>query len=727
MNLVLTVGAKQIARRSFYEVARKSGWLKYRYPYGELANWYPADRDRIIESIQQGRGFFFGSDWCNFTLVYRHRFPALTHSLTVAADRIVEGEQLYFSKLQYRFHGLPDWFRNPFTDQIVPPSPHWSSLGFYSPHYGDLKFILEPARFGCVYLLVRAYQYSGNETYPAFFWRLLEDWIEKNPPQAGPLWICGQEAAFRIMAWCFGLYGFVQSPHTTPERILRLIAEINAHADRIEGTIAYARSQKNNHALSEAVGLWTVGTLFPELERAKRWQKLGKRVLENEICCQIYDDGSYVQHSNNYHRVMMHDILWALQLGEINGEYFSQEIYQRLHLATKFLYQMTDIETGLVPNYGANDGAFILPLSSCDYSDFRPVLQAAHYLLQKKFILPSGAWDEDILWLFGPTAFERLHNPPTNVDTCRQEAKDANIQGRFPTSYPSGGYYILHGHHSWAMIRCARYRDRPSHADQLHLDLWWNNINIACDAGSYLYNGEPPWDNALASTAVHNTVGVDRQDQMIRGGRFLWLHWAQGAVWSQLHSNSGQIVYWEGSHDGYQRLKPPVTHRRGVLRLGEDHWLVLDTLHSSGTHHYRLHWLFPDIPYTWDDKRGHLSLQTLRGAYSIQMAALSGSCVYSLTRADACSPRGWRSPYYGYREPALSLDLVQEASSACFWTLFGPASSRIEINATALGIATDLWQALLHFEPALGESWLTSIHVVGALTDSLKVARCISC
>ena len=33
--------------------------------------------------------------------------------------------------------------------------------------------MLEPARFGCVYLLVRAYQYSGNETYPAFFWRLL--------------------------------------------------------------------------------------------------------------------------------------------------------------------------------------------------------------------------------------------------------------------------------------------------------------------------------------------------------------------------------------------------------------------------------------------------------------------------------------------------------------------------------------------------------------------------
>ena len=35
--------------------------------------------------------------------------------------------------------------------------------------------------------------------------------------------------------------------------------------------------------------------------------------------------------------------------------------------------------------------------------------------------------------------------------------------------------------------------------DQLHLDLWWRGLNIAQDAGTYLYNADPPWDNPLVT------------------------------------------------------------------------------------------------------------------------------------------------------------------------------------------------------------------------------------
>ena len=43
-----------------------------------------------------------------------------------------------------------------------------------------------------------------------------------------------------------------------------------AHADRIAGTISYARSQKNNHALSEGAALWTVGLLLHAAVRVTR-------------------------------------------------------------------------------------------------------------------------------------------------------------------------------------------------------------------------------------------------------------------------------------------------------------------------------------------------------------------------------------------------------------------------------------------------------------------------
>ena len=88
---------------------------------------------------------------------------------------------------------------------------------------------------------------------------------------------------------------------------------------------------------------------------------------------------------------------------------------------------------------------------------------------------------------------------------------------------------------SWALIRAGRYTRRPFQADQLHVDLWWQGINLARDAGTYLYNGPPPWNNGLAGTAVHNTVTVDHHDQMRRAGRFLWVDWAQasGRVYSR--------------------------------------------------------------------------------------------------------------------------------------------------------------------------------------------------
>ena len=717
------LGIKRVTWRLSYEVARKSGWLRYRYAASDWQKWEDGRVDRVIEAVERGHGFFFGADRERFTRVYRERFPTVSSRLMQEADNIVSGEQRYFSKLCHDFHGVPDWQRNPFTDQVISTDRHWSTLDFYSPQYGDLKFMLEPARFSAVYTLVRAYWYAGDEAYPAFFWTVIEDWMTQNPPQAGPLWICGQEAAFRLMAWCFGLYGFIHSRHTTPDRVQHLVMAIAAHADRIYSTVAYARSQNNNHALSEAVGLWTAGLLFPDLSQADRWRRLGQRILEDEIPLQIYDDGSYVQHSINYHRVMLHDLIWAVRLGEINEEHFSQDIYHRLDLATQFLYQMTDPATGRAPNYGHNDGALVLPLSSCDYTDFRPVLQAAAYLGRREYLLPFGAWDEDLLWLFGP---EALGGTPVPASS---EAREENTQlpKRASTSFPVGGYFTLHGDQSWALVRCARYRDRPGQADQLHLDLWWRGCNIACDAGTYLYSSEPPWANALAVTDVHNTVTVDGQDQMIRGGRFLWLNWAQGTVRSQAHSACGRVRYWEGEHDGYKRMKASATHRRGVVCLGHDYWLILDMLQSVSKHRYRLHWLVPDVPYEWEQAGRHVTLATASGPYHIYMSTLSGQEATAIVRADEHAPRGWRSLSYGHREPALSLECIEEANVAVFSTVFGPGECEITLGASQFHIDTDSVQVqvqlCLHTEDLL----VSRIDTFGEYHSHLVPVSCISC
>src|ERR1700677_2997242 len=160
-------------------------------------------------------------------------------------------------------------------------------MRFASPACGDLKFILESSRFLFIYPLLRAYALTGDERFPEAFWTAIEDWSFQNPPMHGPLWICGQECSLRILAWTFALHGFIHSPSTTNERVSKLVSMIAAHAWRTTQSLAYARSQRSNHLITEAVGLWTAGTLFPELSSAKTWQKKGAELLREAVLDQI--------------------------------------------------------------------------------------------------------------------------------------------------------------------------------------------------------------------------------------------------------------------------------------------------------------------------------------------------------------------------------------------------------------------------------------------------------
>jgi hypothetical protein len=192
------------------------------------------------------------------------------------------------------------------------------------------------------------------------------------------------------------------------------------------------------------------------------------------------------------------------------------------------------------------------------------------------------------------------------------------------------------------------------------------------------------WRNGLAHTAVHNTVTVDRQDQMKMVSRFTWTNWAKGKV---LHHDEKT---WWGEHDGYRRLSAPVTHKRTVLSLPGDRWLIVDHLHGNQNHHYVLHWLLADFPYQ-QINFGVQELALVDSSLSdskilVQMGLLDGNPHFSIIRADPNSTRGWRSRYYGEKEPSLSAMLETDQPRVCFWTFFGFEQDIVQIEGEILNI-----------------------------------------
>jgi hypothetical protein len=522
--------------------------------------------------------------------------------------------------------------------------------------HSDIKFIWEPARFGWAYTLGRAYHLSQNEIYAEAFWNYFEIFAEANPPNMGPHWMNGQEVAIRLMALVWANQVFETTPNggeetvesSSAERRALLARSVADHAARIPPTLIYARAQNNNHLVTEAAALYTAGRALGH----PKWRDLGWRWLNWAFRRQIDGSGEYIQHSVNYHRVMLQSALWVDAIKDVN---WPGLMFQALGRATHWLFSMLDPASGRTPNLGANDGALTLPLSVAPFNDFRPTVQAAARAFLR-FQMPSGTWDELSLWL-------------------GLESKEK--------AYDSSSYLIdqPRGRESWAYLRAGGFRSRLGHMDQLHLDLWWRGLNVAQDAGTYLYNADPPWDNPLVSSRIHNTVTVDDRDQMTRGGRFMTLDWFPAYSKSLIPTDESILGQVMAYHEGY----PGIRHERLATVYTDERWVVEDKLISDEQHTYRLHWLLPDWEWNVEnsDERVEISLQSPNGRvviilqskplfsalHSLLSIVRVGELVYG-TR-DVQPFEGWVSPTYGTKIPALSLAFeVQSENSIRFATEF---------------------------------------------------------
>ncbi len=560
--------------------------------------------------------------------------------LLTEADGIVEGKVCLFGgdavPLQLVTNGKFSHWTEYETGKVLYPSSE----------FNDVKFLWEPARFGWVFTLGRAYLISGDERYPRSFWANTELFLKSNPPFLGPQWTSGQEVAIRLMALVWAGQVFAGSPESTPDRMEKLSAAIAAHAERIQPTLVYARSQNNNHLVSEAAGLFTAGMALPDHPRSEAWRAEGWKWLEWAFKKQISTDGSYVQHSTNYHRLMLQIALWVWTLANLSPARrggMPYKIEAQLALAAKWLSALTDRESGHAVNLGANDGAYIFPLTICPFSDFRPVVQAASLAFTGEKPFKDGPWNEMALW-FG----QKL----SLIERCA------------PSKRPSQKL-LLESKNSWAYFRAVKFRSRPSHADQLHLDLWWRGMNIARDSGTYLYNAASPWDNSLTITHVHNTVTVDGHEQMTRAGRFLYLDRALAGIISDERDGDSRRV--TARMHGYKSRG--ITHDRKVTTGSGDSWLIEDVLTAKKgdqvLRKFQLHWLLPD----WEWRLGQqaekmmLEINSPQGWISIGLTtSLEGGKV-TLARAGECligegpvlPQAGWFSPTYGRKEPALSI------------------------------------------------------------------------
>ncbi len=539
-----------------------------------------------------------------------------------------------------------DWYANPIDGTRSDPDQTWCDIPDYLPEQGDPRMLWEPSRAAWAIDLARARPFGLDVGAGELYWRWVDSWMDACPPFKGFQWKCGQESAVRLIAIALGFWALADDPATTPERWVQFARLAWATGYRIRHHISYAISQKNNHAISEACGLLLISWLFPEFRQAADWQALGRRVMARELWRQTSDDGSYIQQSMNYQRVMLHGAMLGLRLAELAERPFDRDLYERLGRCGDFLFQMMDPATGRLPQHGNNDGAYVLPLSECDFTDFRPVIQATHYLSRRERLLSAGPWDEDLVWLFGSEALAGA--PP-------QSLRPTSVQ------LDTGGYYTLRGRESWGMIRCHTYRERPSHCDQLHLDLWWRGQNLLRDCGTYHYYvpGRSDVEYYFKSATAHNNVALDRNDPAELVSRFLWFPWSRSR--KRAYETGEGLLYFEGECYDYDRAPWRVVHRRAVIGLPGDTWIVVDDLLGDAEHEAALRWHMPDVPYDADAADSSVRLKTSAGEVFVTVLGQPASphrFEVVRGREEPGRVQGWEAPYYGERRPIPTLEVT---------------------------------------------------------------------
>src|SRR5690606_21719825 len=125
--------------------------------------------------------------------------------------------------------------------------------------------------------------------------------------------------------------------------------------------------------------------------------------------------------------------------------------------------------------------------------------------------------------------------------------------------------YVFKEKEVLTFIRCGSHKDRPSQADNLHLDIWYKGENVLQDAGSYKYNTTTDLLKYFMGTESHNTVMIDEYDQMKKGSRFIWYKWSQ-CLSASLEDN-GQKLSFTGTVSVFRHLDKKITHTRKVEKV----------------------------------------------------------------------------------------------------------------------------------------------------------------
>lgn len=543
------------------------------------------------------------------TTVRYFSVPDVGETARQTIDHILDN-QFEFNGERHRLPGSIQWLTNPSSDR-------------------EWQILLH--KFYYAVGLGMAYHETHEPHYAEKWVELTSSWIGTVPCDFLPSDVAGR----RIQNWIFAHYYFVSSgqPHcVTPEFYGSFLESLHRQLSYLRDHVTPAR----NHRTLELCAIFLAAVVFPEFAESAAWLSWSIDELSKNIQSDLQPDGVHCEQSTDYHHLVLKNYLWVKKLALINQIQMPEEFDVLIQKALDFsLY--CHRPDGMIPALSDGDSRCFLDL------------------LQQGYELYGG---EDLLYVASRGA-----------------------QGQAPVSrskgFPHAGYYLLRS--GWG-DQTEAYQDERylifdcgplgvgnhGHLDLLNFEAYAYGAPLIMDPGRYTYDESGPvnWRVRFRGTAAHNTVLVDGRNQT----RYEWKKTRFKISGPEPDREIKAFIHEPGLdylHAVARSHEYPVVHERKVLFINREYWVIVDLLRATESHTYDL--LFHLSPPTQDRVSVMLSDNTLsiHSPHLILAQPLIPNVRPSIQE-------GFVSRVYGEKQRAPIVQLTQQDSSTCFFTVLYP-------------------------------------------------------
>lgn len=214
-----------------------------------------------------------------------------------------------------------DWTHNPLPETDPNFSHEWTWCGISRTQFwrklGD------------------AYWKTHDEKYAQEWVNELFDFARKEPlnPDTGrgpvSLWRTLDASIRANETWPYAYYHMRDSATFTSEAQWVFLKLMRDHGRMLERGLRVP-GRSGNWVASESYGLYTIGTLFPEMKESAGWRQFALDRITKEMNTVVPPDGFEAELTPNYHMVTLHGYLGPLQLAELNHAPVPSEFKPRL-------------------------------------------------------------------------------------------------------------------------------------------------------------------------------------------------------------------------------------------------------------------------------------------------------------------------------------------------------------------------------------------------------------